>query len=85
MFCSTLNTFLNLKPYKDISSKIRKHYFGGDGTISRSHKTNHIDFLSDTFFAYGIHKAIQIHASKSTGKTYNWMYVPHFLNMKDIH
>jgi len=71
---SEANINYNSKTYKEIALKIRKHYFAKDGNINTSHATNYIRFLSDVVFGYGMHKTAEIHALKSKGKTFNWIY-----------
>lgn len=49
--------------------KIKHFYFGGAG-IDKDSTFKHFNLMSDENFAYGINKALELHANKSNNPTY---------------
>lgn len=58
-----------------MAQEIRKYYFGAS-TVCKETAMQYINLMSDVYFVYGIDKAAKIHAEKSSGKTFYYMYVP---------
>lgn len=60
--------------YKELAADIRQFYFKNAPIDSRT-KSEYTTFLSDANFAYHSHKAAEIHARKSKGKTFYYQQV----------
>lgn len=56
-----------------MAHEIRKYYFGALA-VCKETALQYINLLSDVFFVYGIDKAAKMHAEKSSGKTFYYMY-----------
>lgn len=55
--------------YKDYARDIRQFYFGNK-SIDGGTLREYVQLLSDSFFIYGIHRAVEAQAKVSSGKTF---------------
>lgn len=60
--------------YAEILHKIKRFYFG-DGEIDKDSTFKVFNLLSDLNFAYGINKAVKMHANHSISPTYYLRFV----------
>ena len=64
-FCLFL---LFLQQHRNLTNEIRRFYFG-DGAIDKHVYPQYFEYLSDSNYAYPIHKSVKTLAAKSEGKT----------------
>lgn len=59
--------------HRRIFDEIRQSYFGNNA-IDQQALLPYVSLFSDINFAYGIDKAVKVHATKSSGKTFYSRY-----------
>lgn len=60
--------------YKEMAKYIRKFYFPKNQRVNAESITQFVDLMSDIWFTYGTVKSVKLHAKKSTGKTFNYVF-----------
>lgn len=60
---------INQQKYDELMQKI-KHFYFASASIDKDSIFKYFNLLSDVNFAYGINKAVKLHANKSSSPTY---------------
>lgn len=60
--------------YKEMAKSIRKFYFPKNQRVNGDSIEKFVDLMSDIWFTYGTVKSAKLHAKKSSGKTFYYVF-----------